>query len=196
MRQAAGRTATRVAVALMLLAGKVRTAENPALAAGNPATAPVRRIVVSLTDRKLAVLENGAVVKIYNTAVGAPKSPSPAGTFQIANRIVLPTYYAPGKVIPPGAENPLGTRWIGLSLKGFGIHGTNRPKSIGRAESHGCIRLRNHDVEELFEIVRPGDVVELHAERNDELERLFAAGRNTPPGRPSQNVAARESTVR
>jgi lipoprotein-anchoring transpeptidase ErfK/SrfK len=75
--------------------------------------------------------------------------------------------------VAPGAANPVGTRWIGLSAKGFGIHGTTNPGSIGHAKSHGCIRLRNHDVERLFERVRPGDVVELHGERTPELAELF-----------------------
>jgi lipoprotein-anchoring transpeptidase ErfK/SrfK len=96
--------------------------------------------------------------------VGAASTPSPIGTFTIVNRIPNPTYYRPGKVVGPGAANPLGTRWIGLSEKGYGIHGTDNPRSIGYAKSHGCIRLRNADVERLFERVRAGDVVELHAE--------------------------------
>src|SRR5574341_159542 len=132
-----------------------------------------RRIVVSIPDRKLALVENGQAVKTYRTAVGAPKSPSPTGTFTIVTRVPNPAHYVPGKVTPPGPANPLGTRWLGLSLKGFGIHGTNVPRSIGRAASHGCIRMRNRDVEELFEMVRAGDVVELHGERTEELARIF-----------------------
>jgi len=136
-----------------------------------------RRIVVSIPDRKLALIEADHVVTIYPVAVGAPVSPSPVGTFSIVNRVSNPTYYKPGKVVGPGAANPVGTRWIGLSAKGFGIHGTPNPGSIGYAKSHGCIRLRNHDVERLFERVRPGDVVELHGERTPELEELFAEPR-------------------
>jgi lipoprotein-anchoring transpeptidase ErfK/SrfK len=133
-----------------------------------------RRIVVSIPDRKLALIESGRVVKTWRVAVGAPGTPSPAGEFRVANRIERPTYYAPGKVIGPGPANPLGTRWIGLSLRGYGIHGTNEPDSIGRRASHGCIRLRNADVEELFEMVRPGDIVELHRTRTAEVALLFA----------------------
>jgi lipoprotein-anchoring transpeptidase ErfK/SrfK len=119
-----------------------------------------RRIVVSIPDRKAAlVAEDGSVVKVYPVAVGARRSPSPTGEFEIVNRIPKPTYYAPGVVIGPGKANPLGTRWIGLSRKGYGIHGTNAPGSIGRRASHGCIRMRNRDVEELFEMVRVGDRV-------------------------------------
>jgi lipoprotein-anchoring transpeptidase ErfK/SrfK len=139
-------------------------------------TSVTRRIVVSLPDRKLAVIENDAVVSIYPVAIGAPVSPSPVGTFNIVSRVANPTYYKPGKVIGPGVSNPVGTRWIGLSAKGYGIHGTNNPGSIGRAKSHGCIRLRNDDVERLFERVRAGDVVELHGERTPETARLFTEG--------------------
>jgi lipoprotein-anchoring transpeptidase ErfK/SrfK len=134
---------------------------------------PVRRIVVSIDDRKLALLEDGRVVKIYRVAVGAPGSPSPSGQFKIVHRIPNPNYYAPGVVLPPGPENPLGTRWIGLDLKGFGIHGTNQPGSIGRNASHGCIRMRNSDAEDLFERVRAGDSVELIAEHTETTARLF-----------------------
>lgn len=135
---------------------------------------PARRIVVSLPDRKLALIENEEIVSIYPVAIGAPHSPSPVGTFNVVTRVANPTYYKPGNVIGPGAANPIGTRWIGLSAKGYGIHGTDRPTSIGFAKSHGCIRLRNEDVERLFERVRAGDVVELHAERTEETARLFA----------------------
>jgi lipoprotein-anchoring transpeptidase ErfK/SrfK len=62
---------------------------------------------------------------------------------------------------------------MGLSQKGYGIHGTSDPTSIGYAKSHGCIRLRNADVERLYERLRTGDVVELHAERTRKSKRSF-----------------------
>jgi lipoprotein-anchoring transpeptidase ErfK/SrfK len=123
-----------------------------------------RRLVVNLPDRTLSLIENGEVVRVFPVAVGAPHTPTPVGTFTIANRIPNPTYYRPGKVIAPGPANPLGTRWMGLDIKGYGIHGTDEPQSIGYARSHGCIRLRNDDVEQLFELVRAGDIVELRNE--------------------------------
>ena len=88
-------------------------------------------------------------------------------------RVTNPTWYHAGKVVPPGKNNPVGSRWIGLSEKGYGIHGTNAPGSIGRNVSHGCIRMRNRDVEQLFELVKVGDVVELHGEVNDEIAQIF-----------------------
>lgn len=134
-----------------------------------------RRIVVSIPDHKLALIENGTVVRMYPVAVGAPVSPSPTGDFTIITRVPNPTYYKPGHVIPAGKANPLGTRWIGLSLQGYGIHGTNVPRSIGKNASHGCIRMRNQDVEDLFELVHTGDAVELHGDRTAELARIFDA---------------------
>ncbi len=137
-------------------------------------TRPVaRRIVVSIPDRELALLQDGRVTKIYPVAVGAAATPSPEGSFTIVGRIPHPTWYGPGKVVGPGKSNPLGPRWIGLSRKGYGIHGTSNPRSIGRAASHGCIRMRNADVEELFEQVEVGDAVELVAERTGEVEQIF-----------------------
>jgi lipoprotein-anchoring transpeptidase ErfK/SrfK len=134
---------------------------------------PARRIVISIPDRKLAVLEDDRVLKIYDTAVGAPTSPSPSGSFSVLNREKDPTWYYKGRVVPPGKANPLGTRWLGLSIKGYGIHGTNVPSSIGKNASHGCIRMRNHDVEQLYEMISVGAAVELHAERTPELDQIF-----------------------
>jgi lipoprotein-anchoring transpeptidase ErfK/SrfK len=161
-----------------LLAVIAASIAAPAHAAdGDRAESVTRRVVVSLPDRKLALLENDRVVSLYPVAVGAAESPSPAGTFTIVSRVSNPTYYKPGKIIEPGSTNPVGTRWIGLSEKGYGIHGTDDPRSIGFAKSHGCIRLRNRDVEQLFERVRAGDVVELHAERTPEIAQLFSSAK-------------------
>ena len=166
------RLLTALAMAGVLNVARPSTAAEGARSmVETPAT---RRVVVSIPDRKLALLENDQVVGIYSVAVGASVSPSPVGIFTIVNRVSNPTYYKPGKVVGPGRANPIGTRWIGLSAKGYGIHGTDAPGSIGFAKSHGCIRLRNQDVEQLFARVRSGDVVELHAERTPEIAQLFA----------------------
>jgi lipoprotein-anchoring transpeptidase ErfK/SrfK len=130
-------------------------------------------VLVSIPDRKLAVLVNGIVVAGFPIAVGADESPSPTGEFTIVNRVSNPDYYHEGVVIPAGKGNPVGTRWVGLSQKGYGIHGTNAPKSIGRAASHGCIRLRNRDMEELFGMLRVGDVVKIRDERDEQIADIF-----------------------
>jgi lipoprotein-anchoring transpeptidase ErfK/SrfK len=133
----------------------------------------VRRVMVSIPDRKLAVIDGEDVMAQFRVAVGAAESPSPTGQFQIVSRVANPTYYRPGTVIPSGKDNPVGTRWLGLSQKGYGIHGTNVPGSIGRAASHGCIRLRNRDMEQLFTLVRVGDVVDIRGERDELVSRVF-----------------------
>lgn len=136
--------------------------------------APVeRRIIISLSDRKLALLENGQLSRIYPIAIGKATTPSPTGSFTIVTRVTNPTYYRQGQMIEPGPMNPVGTRWIGLSQKGYGIHGTNAPHSIGKAASHGCIRMAKADIEALFDIVRSGDVVEIRGERDQETALIF-----------------------
>jgi len=72
-------------------------------------------------------------------------------------------------------------------VKGFGIHGTNRPDSIGKNASHGCIRLRNQDIEDLFARVQVGDRVSLIAEPTEEVARLF--------GGPPETVVAKNETI-
>jgi lipoprotein-anchoring transpeptidase ErfK/SrfK len=120
-----------------------------------------RRIVVSLINHKLVLFEGERVLRVYDVAVGKRSTPSPQGKFAIINRVPNPTWYGPGTVVAPGKSNPLGSRWMGLSAKGYGIHGTNVPTSIGKAASHGCIRMRKQDLEELFEMVTVGTIVEL-----------------------------------
>ena len=133
----------------------------------------VRQIIISIPDRKLLLLEDGELKKIYPIAVGKPKTPSPVGSFQIANRVVNPTWYGPQGPVRPGKANPLGTRWMGIGYKGYGIHGTNAPSSIGKAASHGCIRMRTKDAEELFQQVAVGDEVQLLSERTELVARLL-----------------------
>ncbi len=137
-------------------------------------TVSQRLIVVSLEDRKLALVENGQVRKIYKVAVGKPSTPSPMGTFTIERRVANPVYQHDGKTVQPGPGNPVGTRWMGLNIRGYGIHGTNAPKSIGKAASHGCIRMAKADLEELYELVAVGDTVELVGQRNEETAQLFS----------------------
>ncbi len=156
---------------LAAVTGAVLLAAAEALAQEN--ARPARRIIVSIPDRKLAVVESGQVVRTFSTAVGRDASPSPAGSYRIVVRIPDPTWYTRGRIVPPGKSNPLGTRWLGLSAKGYGIHGTNRPGSIGHNASHGCIRMRNRDVEALFDMVSVGDSVDIYGERTEEVERIF-----------------------
>ncbi|MDE3136138.1 MAG: L,D-transpeptidase [Acidobacteriota bacterium] len=167
--------AIRLAGLVLLGAAQLAAQSRPATDAriDEHSAVPARQIVISIPDRKLALVENGRVVKVYSVAVGRRVTPSPTGTLFIANRVKNPTYYRPGVVIPPGKNDPVGTRWMGLSKRGYGIHGTDEPRSIGHAASHGCIRMRNRDAEDLFNRVRVGDVVEFHAQRDAVILALF-----------------------
>ena len=149
-----------------------------------------RQVLVSIPDRKLMVLEGGKVVRTFPVAVGATVSPSPSGEFKIVNRVAEPTYYHPGVVIPAGAGNPIGTRWLGLNRKGYGIHGTNEPGSIGKAASHGCIRLRNRDMEQLFRMVSVGDAVLIRADHDEQVAEIFGGAPVTQELAQAQPAAA------
>lgn len=140
-----------------------------------------RRLLVSLPDHKMVVFDDNHIVKMYPVAVGKTATPSPVGIFEIVNRVQNPTWFGPGKTVGPGKSNPLGTRWMGLSRRGYGIHGTNVQSSVGKSASHGCIRMRKADVEELFELVSVGDKVELLEEVPAELKPLFEGAREIPP---------------
>jgi hypothetical protein len=134
---------------------------------------PSRRLIVNIPARKIVLVEDGKVVKMYSVAVGKQSTPSPSGSFHVASHVLNPTYSHAGKVVRPGPANPVGTRWMSIGYKGYGIHGTNQPASIGHAASHGCIRMRNRDVEELFELVHVGDEVDLVADPTPEEAVLF-----------------------
>ncbi|MBS1802446.1 MAG: L,D-transpeptidase [Acidobacteria bacterium] len=165
-----------VAASAVMAMGALAAAQDAAKAESNATQAEVqvkRTIVVSLEDRKLALVEDGQVKKVYTVSVGKPSTPSPVGTFTIQRRVKNPVYQHEGKVVQPGPANPVGTRWMGLSVKGYGIHGTNEPKSIGKAASHGCIRMARKDLEEMYEMVHVGDSVELIGQRNEETAELF-----------------------
>jgi len=120
-------------------------------------------VVVDLSELKLYLYKDGELAKTYRVAAGAPEFPTPTGTFAVTSKVMNPTWYPPNsewakdaEPIPPGIENPLGTRWIGTSAPAVGIHGTPSPGSIGTYASHGCIRMYISDVEELFEKVAVG----------------------------------------
>ncbi|MHB9093160.1 MAG: L,D-transpeptidase [Eubacteriales bacterium] len=106
------------------------------------------KIQIYTYDRQLYFVRGQRAAKAYPIAVGKPETPTPTGTYHIAN-----------KAVNPGGV--LGTRWMGLDIPDgpYGIHGTFQTDSIGRAISNGCIRMYNQDVEELFNQVRVGTTV-------------------------------------
>lgn len=110
-------------------------------------------IHVDKSDNRLELLADGEIWKTYPVATGRHNS-TPTGTFTIENKLVNPTWYKAGTAVPPSSpDNILGTRWLGFSLASFGIHGTTLPETIGTQASDGCVRMRNEDVEELYDLV-------------------------------------------
>ncbi|MCI0342388.1 MAG: L,D-transpeptidase family protein [Planctomycetales bacterium] len=113
---------------------------------------------------RMALFIGGLLVREYPVGVGKPERPTPAVTFTVETRQVNPDWYNRHERIPFGdPRNILGTRWLGFrkeaAFQGFGIHGTSEPESVPGATSAGCIRMRNEDVEELFEVVPAGTKV-------------------------------------
>lgn len=104
------------------------------------------RIHISTSKRKLSLYRHGNLVKVYPIAVGKMVTATPVGDYIIINK-------------QPNPGGPFGTMWMSLSKQHYGIHGTNNPSSIGKAVSHGCIRMYNHDVEVLSRIVPIGTPV-------------------------------------
>jgi lipoprotein-anchoring transpeptidase ErfK/SrfK len=162
-------------------AAEQQASQLPAQKPSPAQDAHTRQIVISIPDRQLALLQDGELVKVYPVAVGAEETPSPAGEFTVINHAVNPVYRHEGKVIPPGKGNPVGTRWMGLSQKGYGIHGTNVQSSVGKAASHGCFRMKKKDVEELYSNVQVGDPVSVRGERDELTASLFAPATTTAP---------------
>lgn len=124
------------------------------------------RLIVKLNEKRVYVYKGDRPIKSYPIAIGKPGYETPQGSFNIFSREVDPTFknFKTGAIIPPGKNNPLGTRWIGVWSDGktqIGFHGTNRPQSIGKAVSHGCIRMHNKDVVALFEQVKIGTLVQI-----------------------------------
>lgn len=122
------------------------------------------RVVVRIGSRRVYVYEGKVVVASYAIAVGRAGWETPLGEYQVFSKEVNPVFknFKTGNVIQPGPDNPLGVRWIGFWTDGktqLGFHGTNEPKLIGQAVSHGCIRMRNKDVTALFEKVLIGTPV-------------------------------------
>jgi len=114
--------------------------------------------VVDLSDFELTIHAHGYFVKRYQVGIGKDNS-SPYGSFKVQNKLTDPTYYGPTQIIEhDDPENPLGEYWISIG-DSFGIHGTIHPDSIGKAESEGCIRLRDEDIAEVYDFLSEGSDV-------------------------------------
>jgi lipoprotein-anchoring transpeptidase ErfK/SrfK len=126
-------------------------------------------ILVVISERRVLLYNGAKLLKNYRCAVGRAAYPTPVGTWKVMKKVMLPSWHNPhvawssgmADVIGPGPHNPLGTRALYLNADGIRIHGTANVASIGTAASHGCIRLKRHDVEELFPLVPVGTTVKI-----------------------------------
>ncbi len=124
-------------------------------------------VVIRLDTRQLDVYQGIELYRTYRVAIGKAGYSTPRGSWEIVAKRYMPTWGNPGsawaadmpKTIPPGPNNPLGTRALNLNASGIRIHGTPATGSIGTAASHGCIRMFRRDVEELYALVEIGTPV-------------------------------------
>jgi lipoprotein-anchoring transpeptidase ErfK/SrfK len=123
-------------------------------------------IVIRRNSNRLLLYDGMKYRRFFAVATGQRQYPTPLGRFTIVVKWKNPWWYPPAspwaqgqKPIPPGPDNPLGTRWMGLSAPGVGIHGTPSDASIGYSVSHGCIRMRIPQAEWLFNHVDVGTTV-------------------------------------
>ncbi|MBN1142260.1 MAG: L,D-transpeptidase family protein [Deltaproteobacteria bacterium] len=132
-------------------------------------------IIINIPEYRLYYLwreTKGIRVRIYPIGIGQEGWDTPLGRFSIVSKVRDPIWRVPESIqkerpdqpimVPPGPDNPLGGYWLGLSIRGYGIHGTHRPLGVGRRVSHGCIRLYPMDIEDLFarvEVKTPGILI-------------------------------------
>ena len=116
-------------------------------------------LVIDKSQNTLILKGVEEVLKTYPCSTGLHNS-TPVGIFKIKDKLMNPTWYKAGAVVPFGSpQNVLGTRWLGITKAGYGIHGTTEPEKIGQQVTSGCVRMRNEDVEELYAFVPTGTEV-------------------------------------
>jgi L,D-transpeptidase ErfK/SrfK len=127
-------------------------------------------VLINIPQRMLFHFSHGKLTAAYPVGLGMPSWPTPESDFEIVSRVKNKTWLVPKSIqeemrlegkavleeVPPGPDNPLGVHWLGLSLWGYGIHGTIAPSSVYHFRSHGCIRLHPGDIAELFDRVAVG----------------------------------------
>jgi len=151
--------------------------DQPETQASTPGENGASRNVSIKIDTKtnmLGVFENEKLIAAYPVTIGSGQTASPIGEWKVRGISKLPRFRYDKEMLkhgerrgnfymlPPGLRNPVGMMWIALNKKGIGIHGTDDPGSIGRAASHGCIRLANWDVVRLAPKIKADDKVSIH----------------------------------
>jgi lipoprotein-anchoring transpeptidase ErfK/SrfK len=161
----------------------------------NPPSGKVAKIEIDKPGRVLrAFSKEGQLLAVYPASVGSKEKPAPDGRYKVTSVTRNPTYrYNPEYhfqgvksrkpfTIRPGPNNPVGSVWINLSLKGgYGIHGTPEPGQIGKTESHGCVRLTNWDANTLASTVEKGAVVAFLNESSGDARATSVGGSHRPP---------------
>lgn len=159
--------ANRMPVKLALTPGQQLTIPLRRVLPKNP---PANGMVLNVPERGIFLFKGGRFVKFYPVAVGRLDFKTPRGSYKVIEKQKDPTWVPPawanlgGKPIGPGKTNPLGDRWIGLSATRVGIHGTQSPYSIGDVVSHGCLRMYQEQVRELYERVSVGTPIRIEYE--------------------------------
>ena len=153
----------------------LKSAGEEVVVANVAGRAPKGRVSNIEVDKSKGLLRgyaaDGALLVVYPATIGSDDNPSPVGTMTVQSIAENPNYsYLPEEnfrqpgndeplILPPGPNGPVGSTWIDLTQKTYGIHGTPSPELVGKAASHGCVRLTNWDAEELARLVEPGTSV-------------------------------------
>ena len=132
-----------------------------------------RVVKVDTREKMLDVFEDGQILASFPITPGSTTLPAPVGTWKILSIASMPYFRYDDMMLnhgvrsenfvqlPPGPNSPVGVMWMGLNKSGIGLHGTNNPETIGRAASHGCIRLANWDAVKLSSLVTAGVTVKI-----------------------------------
>lgn len=141
------------------------------------------RIEIDLVKHRLTVFNDQEMVKEFAVGVGKYRTPSPLGEWKVVHKGV-------------GWGNGFGTRWMGLNVPWgvYGIHGTDKPYSVGASMSHGCIRMRNRDVEELYPMIPVGTPVKIM--ENGQIFPKNFSGRTLKKNSSGQNVVYLQSRLK
>lgn len=116
-------------------------------------------LAIDKSQNLLFLKRGGELMKMYLVSTGKDNC-TPVGEFRIINKLENPTWFKTGAVIAPDSpENALGSRWMALNTEGIGIHGNRNVNEIGKQVTEGCVRMKNEDVEELYDIVPVGTEV-------------------------------------
>ena len=170
-----------------------KLAQHGHLVAKRPEFQP-RVLMVYTKEKMVDVLEDGQLLASFPITPGSTTLPAPPGTWKIENMASMPYFRYDESMLehgvrsdnfvnlPPGPNSPVGVMWMGLNKSGIGLHGTANPETIGRAASHGCIRLANWDAVKLSQMVTVGVTVHID-------------GTPKPPAPPAAVKASGTATV-